>query len=132
MRVFYSRAMISVAGLLLAAAAVAPVKERGAMQTFLTANPPAAGADGMPRGHVPGWRETWRLIAEDFAAHDRDPWRQGVWALVVYRLGRWRYGVRPALLRKPLHQAVVGVVAAVASCQRKCENFAGIGIDGGE
>lgn len=41
-------------------------------------------------------------IREDFAAHDRDPWRQGVWVMLVYRFGRWRYGVRPALLRKPL------------------------------
>ena len=41
-------------------------------------------------------------IREDFAAHERDPWRQGVWALVVYRFGRWRYTVRPALLRRPL------------------------------
>jgi serine O-acetyltransferase len=42
------------------------------------------------------------LIREDFNAHDRDPWRQGVWAMLVYRFGRWRYGVRPALLRRPL------------------------------
>jgi serine O-acetyltransferase len=42
------------------------------------------------------------LIREDFRAHGRDPWRQGVWALAVYRFGRWRYTVRPALLRKPL------------------------------
>lgn len=42
------------------------------------------------------------LIREDFRAHDRDPWRQGVWAMTVYRFGRWRYRVRPALLRKPL------------------------------
>jgi len=41
-------------------------------------------------------------LREDFAAHDRDPWRQGVWVMAVYRFGRWRYGVRPALLRKPL------------------------------
>jgi serine O-acetyltransferase len=25
---------------------------------------------------------------------------QGFWVLVVYRFGRWRYGVKPALLRK--------------------------------
>jgi len=42
------------------------------------------------------------LIREDFRAHGRDPWRQGVWAMAVYRFGRWRYRVRPALLRKPL------------------------------
>jgi serine O-acetyltransferase len=41
-------------------------------------------------------------IREDFAAHERDPWRQGVWVLLVYRFGRWRYSVRPALLRRPL------------------------------
>ena len=41
-------------------------------------------------------------VREDFATHDRDPWRQGVWVLLVYRFGCWRYTVRPALLRKPL------------------------------
>jgi len=44
----------------------------------------------------------FELIREDWRTHERDPWRQGVWALAVYRFGRWRYGVRPALLRKPL------------------------------
>jgi serine O-acetyltransferase len=44
----------------------------------------------------------FELIREDFRAHDRDPWRQGVWAMTVYRFGRWRYRVRPAFLRKPL------------------------------
>lgn len=33
-------------------------------------------------------------------AHSGDWAAQGFWALVVYRFGRWRYGVRPALLRK--------------------------------
>lgn len=42
------------------------------------------------------------LIREDIQAHGRDLWRQGVWALAVYRFGRWRYTVRPAWLRKPL------------------------------
>lgn len=42
------------------------------------------------------------LVREDFRAHERDPWRQGVWVLLVYRFGRWRYTVRPAWLRKPL------------------------------
>jgi serine O-acetyltransferase len=26
---------------------------------------------------------------------------QGFWVLVVYRFGRWRYGIKPAVLRKP-------------------------------
>ena len=41
-------------------------------------------------------------LREDWATHERDPWRQGMWVMVVYRFGRWRYGVRPAFLRKPL------------------------------
>jgi serine O-acetyltransferase len=44
----------------------------------------------------------FELIREDYAAHQRDPWRQGFWALLVYRFGRWRYQVRPSVLRRPL------------------------------
>jgi len=42
------------------------------------------------------------LLREDWATYERDPFRQGLWVMVVYRFGRWRYGVRPAWLRKPL------------------------------
>lgn len=41
-------------------------------------------------------------IREDWATYERDPWRQGLWVMLVYRFGRWRYRVRPALLRKLL------------------------------
>ena len=41
-------------------------------------------------------------IRQDLAAHRGDWGAQGFWAMTVYRFGRWRYGVRPALLRKPL------------------------------
>jgi serine O-acetyltransferase len=39
-------------------------------------------------------------IRQDLQAHSGDWGAQGFWVLVVYRFGRWRYGVRPALLRK--------------------------------
>lgn len=39
-------------------------------------------------------------IRQDLRAHRGDWSAQGFWVLVVYRFGRWRYGVRPALLRK--------------------------------
>jgi serine O-acetyltransferase len=29
-------------------------------------------------------------------------WEQGFWVMLVYRFGRWRYTIRPALIRKPL------------------------------
>lgn len=41
-------------------------------------------------------------IRADFRAHNRDWGAQGFWAMIVYRFGRWRYTVRPALLRRPL------------------------------
>lgn len=39
-------------------------------------------------------------IREDWQTYQRDPWQQGMWIMVVYRFGCWRYKVRPALLRK--------------------------------
>jgi serine O-acetyltransferase len=39
-------------------------------------------------------------IRADLRAHSGDWGAQGFWALVVYRFGRWRYKVKPTLLRK--------------------------------
>jgi serine O-acetyltransferase len=39
-------------------------------------------------------------IRDDLKAHGGDWGAQGFWALTIYRFGRWRYGVRPAPLRK--------------------------------
>jgi serine O-acetyltransferase len=39
-------------------------------------------------------------LRADWLAHDRKLGSQGFWALIAYRFGRWRYGVRPAPLRK--------------------------------
>ena len=40
-------------------------------------------------------------LREDWKTYDRDIWRQGLWVMVVYRFGNWRYGIRPSWLRKP-------------------------------
>lgn len=39
-------------------------------------------------------------IKEDFKIYQGDFGAQGFWVMLVYRFGRWRYKVRPALLRK--------------------------------
>lgn len=83
------------------------------------------------------------LFMEDFAAHDSDPWRQGVWVMAVYRFGRWRYGIRPALLRKPfsaiykvlkiLVQICTGVdlpCEAVVGRRLVIEHFGGVIVSG--
>lgn len=41
------------------------------------------------------------LIHEDWVAHGRDWTRPGFRALLVHRLGQWRQGLRPKLVRAP-------------------------------
>jgi serine O-acetyltransferase len=40
-------------------------------------------------------------IREDWQAHDRSWNRHGFWVLLIYRFGRWRYSIRPRVLRMP-------------------------------
>jgi serine O-acetyltransferase len=40
-------------------------------------------------------------IREDWRTHDRQLLRQGFWAMIVYRYGKWRYSIRPRWLRMP-------------------------------
>jgi serine O-acetyltransferase len=39
-------------------------------------------------------------IRQDLRNHGAQWGAQGFWALIVYRFGRWRCGVRPVVLRK--------------------------------
>ncbi|MDP1523591.1 MAG: serine acetyltransferase [Methylotenera sp.] len=39
-------------------------------------------------------------IRNDLKSYKGDFGAQGFWVMLVYRFGRWRYGVRPAILRK--------------------------------
>lgn len=39
-------------------------------------------------------------IREDFRVYDRNWGAQGFWVMIVYRFGRWRYGVRITILRR--------------------------------
>lgn len=40
-------------------------------------------------------------LRQDWETYERDPARQGLWVMVVYRFGRWRYRLRPGWLRMP-------------------------------
>ena len=63
-------------------------------------------------------------IRQDLAAHRGDWAAQGFWALLVYRFGRWRYGVRPAVLRKPLslvYRVLYKGVQIVTGIELPCE-----------
>ena len=63
-------------------------------------------------------------IRADLRAHGGDWGAQGFWALVVYRFGRWRYGVRPVLLRKilsALYRILFKLVQIVTGIELPCE-----------
>lgn len=63
-------------------------------------------------------------IRADLRAHGGDWGAQGFWALVVYRFGRWRYGVRPVLLRKvmsALYRLMFKLVQIVTGIELPCE-----------
>jgi len=40
-------------------------------------------------------------IREDWQTYGRDWLRQGMWVMVVYRFGNWRYGIKTRALRLP-------------------------------
>ncbi len=63
-------------------------------------------------------------IAADFRAHGRSIGAQGFWAMLVYRFGRWRYRVRPVLLRKVfslVYRILFKLVQIVAGIELPCE-----------
>jgi serine O-acetyltransferase len=69
-------------------------------------------------------------IRSDLAAHGGNWGAQGFWALVVYRFGRWRYGVRPPLLRKLfslLYKVLFKFVQILTGIELPCEVPVGTG-----
>lgn len=43
----------------------------------------------------------FEFVREDWQTYEGAWSRQGLWVMLVYRFGRWRYTVRPAILRMP-------------------------------
>ena len=67
-------------------------------------------------------------IKADFQAHGRDCGAQGFWVMIVYRFGRWRYGVRPAPLRKVLsllYKILYKLMQIVTGIELPCEAVVG-------
>ena len=63
-------------------------------------------------------------IRNDFRAHDRDWGAQGLWVLAIYRFGRWRYGVKPAIVRKPfsfIYKVLFKLVQIITGIELPCE-----------
>jgi serine O-acetyltransferase len=66
----------------------------------------------------------FKNIRADFLAHGRRWGAQGFWAMVVYRFGRWRYSVRPKIVRKCLslvYWVLYKVAQIVTGIELPCE-----------
>jgi serine O-acetyltransferase len=81
------------------------------------------------RGHAPRSLPTAEVvlfenIREDWRTHDRQVSRQGLWALVIYRFGRWRYTIRWRWLRMPfsfLYKVLKPVFEILTGIELPCE-----------
>jgi len=67
-------------------------------------------------------------IRQDLKAHGGDWSAQGFWALMVYRFGRWRYGVKPVLFRKLfslIYKVLFKLAQIVTGVELPCEVLIG-------
>lgn len=69
-------------------------------------------------------------IRADLRAHGGKWGAQGFWVMLVYRFGRWRYRVRPALLRKIfslVYKVLYKFIQIVTGVELPCEVEVGRG-----
>lgn len=63
-------------------------------------------------------------IRADLKVYEGQWSRQGFWVMIVYRYGRWRYGIKNALLRKPfslLYRFLYKTVQILTGIELPCE-----------
>ena len=63
-------------------------------------------------------------IREDLRGYSGDWGAQGFWVMIVYRFGRWRYGIRPVILRKLfslLYKILYKFVQILTGIELPCE-----------
>jgi serine O-acetyltransferase len=66
----------------------------------------------------------FKNLREDLQAYEGKWGAQGFWVMVVYRFGRWRYGVRPAIARKffsLIYHILFKFVQIITGIQMPCE-----------
>jgi serine O-acetyltransferase len=63
-------------------------------------------------------------LHEDWATYGGDLFSPGLWVMVVYRYGRWRYRIQPRWLRKGfsfVYKVMFAVVRAASGAEIPCE-----------
>jgi serine O-acetyltransferase len=67
-------------------------------------------------------------IHEDWVTHGRSIWRQGIWVMAVYRFGRWRYRIKPRIIRAPfslIYKILFMLVQILTGIEIPCEVIIG-------
>ncbi len=67
-------------------------------------------------------------IRDDLKAYRGDFGAQGFWVMLIYRFGRWRYDVRPSLLRKFLsliYKILYKFIQIITGIELPCETEVG-------
>lgn len=63
-------------------------------------------------------------LREDWMTYQHNLARQGLWAMVIYRFGRWRYSIKPRILRMPfsfLYKLLKPVSEILTGIELPCE-----------
>jgi serine O-acetyltransferase len=63
-------------------------------------------------------------LRQDYRSHGSRLGAQGFWAMAVYRFGRWRYVIRPTLLRAPfsfIYHVLFKLVQIATGIELPCE-----------
>lgn len=66
----------------------------------------------------------FKNIRADLKVYNGDWGAQGFWVMLVYRYGRWRYQIRPLLLRKPfslLYKILYKWIQIITGIEFPCE-----------
>ncbi len=66
----------------------------------------------------------FKNLRSDLRAYHGDWAAQGFWVMIVYRFGRWRYGVKPAILRKLfslIYKVMFKFIQIVTGIELPCE-----------
>ncbi len=67
-------------------------------------------------------------VREDWITYERDLSRAGFWVMLVYRFGRWRYQIKPRLLRLPfsfLYKILHVLIQMTTGIELPCETKLG-------
>jgi serine O-acetyltransferase len=70
----------------------------------------------------------FKNIREDWQTYDRQLSRQGLWVMLVYRYGRWRYAIGPRWLRLPfsfLYKILKPICEILTGIELPCETTVG-------